>query len=384
MNLIYDAQHVYGLSGRGAANWIAWESRQVTANGFADPTLRREDVTFNAAGKFVLPGFIDLHVHGSVGHDVMDATPEALDAMARYFAAHGVTGWLPTTLTHRHEALMAALTNVKARMAGGAPAGAKMLGARLEGPYLNREKAGAQNPGYIREPHMDEVNALLDLDVIRLLDIAPEVNGADAVIAACKRRGVVTSAAHTNATYEQVLHAHSIGLTHSTHTFNAQSPLNHRAPGTVGAVLTTDSMTAEVICDGVHVHPAAVRIAAHCKGANLALITDAIRPAGMPEGDYPFDERIVTLRDGAVRLPDGTLSGSALAMNDGVRKFRDLTGDLAWASRAASAVPARVIGLHGRKGTLDAGMDADLIVVDEDLNVYLTVVEGEIVYRQGI
>ncbi len=363
--------------------WLAYEDGKVLRGGYSAPALHDYDEVIDAGGKLLLFGFVDTHVHGSVGHDVMDATPEALYEMSKFFARHGVTNWLPTTLTHHHDALMAALINIKTYMADQPPDGAQVIGARLEGPYLNIEKAGAQNPQYIRLPKPDEVTQLLDLDVIKILDVAPEVEGADWVIAECVRRGIIASAAHTNATYEQMMHAHEIGLSHSTHTFNAQSPLNHRAPGVVGAVLSTDTISAEVISDFVHVHPAALKILFQLKRGHLSLITDAIRPAGMPEGEYAFDERTVVHKDGAIRLTDGvTLAGSALTMNRAADKFNKLSLTPLRSDRmritedAASIFPRRLLGLWKS----DAN-PADLILVDDDINVHMTVINGRIVYR---
>ena len=370
--------------------WLVIDGGQVIDSGSDAPAINAYDQAIDGGGKWLLPGFMDTHVHGSVGHDVMDATPDALYEMSKFFARHGVTAWTPTTLTHHHDALMAALINIKQYMADQPPDGAQVIGARLEGPYLNVEKAGAQNPQYIRLPKPDEVNELLDLDVIKILDVAPEVEGADWLIQECARRGIVASAAHTNATYEQMMHAHEIGLSHATHTFNAMSPLNHRAPGVVGAVLSTPTISAEVISDFVHVHPAAVKILAEVKKNRrmISLITDAIRPAGMPEGEYAFDERTVVHKDGAIRLTDGvTLAGSALTMNRAADKYAKLVHEpqfrtrypsTALMSEAASDAPARLLRLKMDTRT-------DLILVDDDINVYMTIINGRIVYRaEGI
>ncbi|MFN8529092.1 MAG: N-acetylglucosamine-6-phosphate deacetylase [Anaerolineae bacterium] len=376
------------LAPDGIYEWIWWDGSRIRDIGNGTfPTMKLNfDEMFDAGGRWVLPGFIDIHVHGSNGFDVMDATPEAVYGMADFFAAHGVTGWLPTTLTHKHDALMAALTNVRdCRDHQGEynPHGARILGARLEGPYLNVEKAGAQNPQYIRPPSYEEAAKFLDVGVIRILDVAPEVEGADWLIELCRQRGVVTSAAHTNATAAQLLHAHELGLQHSTHTFNAQPALNHRAPGTTGAVLATDTMTAEVICDGVHVDALVVKIVARCKGDHAIIITDAVRPAGLAEGEYDFDERTVLLKDGAIRLPSGTLAGSSLTFDRGVRNYCAFLGGgeagLRAASHAASTAPAALIGLGDVKGTLEKGKYADFAVVDDDFQVSMTVVEGRVV-----
>jgi len=380
--------------------WIAWDGRTVEDIGIGQPY--RPDADFDLVLDLsaqprltIIPGMIDIHIHGSAGHDVMDATPTALHEMSRFFAQYGVTAWLPTTLTHTHQHLMAALLNIKAYMQHQPTDGAQVIGARLEGPYLNRAKAGAQNPQYIREPHPDEFLQYLDLDVIKIVDVAPEIPGADALIAECARRGIITSVAHSNATADQVLRAHTLGLSHSTHTFNAQSPLHQREPGVVGAVLTTDTLSAEVLGDGVHVHPMVIKLLFNVK-RNPIVITDAVRPAGMPDGVYPFDDREVILRDGAVRLPDGTLAGSSSTMNRVMRVVSKVdldsatpdTNEAFWhrAVDYATINPARLLGIHAHKGHLDARggiqSDADFVIVDEDYNVYLTVIDGHVVYNR--
>jgi N-acetylglucosamine-6-phosphate deacetylase len=360
--------------------WLTYADGQITAIGNGTPPADSDRI--DAGGRNVLPGFIDLHIHGALGHDVMDATPTAIEQIALFCAKHGVTGFLPTTLTHHHDALMAALHNIKACMDHPIGGGAAVLGAHIEGPYLNVEKAGAQNPGYIRLATRDEVLALFNVGGVRLIDIAPEFPENDVVLEEAQPRGITVSIAHSSATAQQTLDAIQRGITHSTHTFNAQTPLLHRQPGIVGAVLTSPQVACEIIADGVHVDFIAVKVAWLCKGADgLMLITDAVRPTGMPDGEYPFDERTVILRDGAVRLPDGTLAGSALTYNVGLRNLLTVTGEpLSVLWKTASLNPARAIGLADRKGSLEVGKDADMVIVDDAINVYRTVVNGRTVY----
>ena len=336
----------------------------------------------DATSHTLLPGFIDVHVHGAMGHDARDASPDGLRAMAKFFAQHGVTSFLATTWTDSRQRITAALENI-AELQGAQPDGSTILGAHLEGPYLNISKCGAQNPSYIRTASQEEALSFLDLGVIRLLSVAPEYPENHWLIKECIQRGITVSAAHTAATYEDIQAAVQMGLTHATHTYNAMVGLGHREPGTVGAVLTMPEIRCELIADNIHVHPAAMKLLYAAKGVNgVVLITDAIRAAGMPEGDYPLDERTITVRDGAVRLPDGSLAGSVLTMNRGVCNFIQAVEqpiDVIWPTTSLNA--ARAARVADRKGSLEVGKDADLVLVDNAVNVYLTIVEGRIVYR---
>jgi N-acetylglucosamine-6-phosphate deacetylase len=374
--LIYNARLLGGENG-----WLSWEAGKITALGHGDPPSGTAD-SLDAGGLILLPGFIDIHIHGCAGYDVMDATSEALTEMARFLAQHGVTSFLPTTLTDTHERLLAALRNIQTVMESSATGGAAILGAHLEGPYLNQMMAGAQNPQYIRRAESEEAKELLDLGVLRLVDIAPEYEENLWLVSECTQRGIIVSMAHTAASYEQVLRAVDLGLSHATHTYNAMSPLRHRAPGAVGAALSQNSLTCELIADNIHVHPSAIQILWMTKRPlHLILISDAVRPAGMPEGEYDWDSRRVLLKDGAVRLPDGTLSGSVLTLDVALRNFLAATlAPLEESWQVSSANAARQLKLP-HKGTLTPDADADLVLLDEACNVQLTVVEGEIVFR---
>jgi N-acetylglucosamine-6-phosphate deacetylase len=367
--------------------WLLTEGSRISRVGYGDcPAFDNGLVTYQVSAEegVLLPGFIDLHVHGAVGHEVMDADPQALVAMAKFYARHGVTGWLATTWTASQPDILKALEAVKALMQSGT-GGAAILGAHLEGPYLNAGRSGAQDTALIRPASLQETQPLLDSGIVRLVAIAPEVLANLALLDECVKRGITVSAGHTAATYEDMQAAVQRGLTQTTHTYNAMSPLNHRQPGVVGAALTMPELRCELIADNIHVHPAAMRILQQAKGTNgLILITDAIRATGLADGVYPIsahDPRPITLKEGAARLADGTLAGSVLTLERGLRNLMDATGkSISELWPATSLNAARAIGLSASKGRLEPGMDADLVLMNLDCEVIVTLVGGEIVY----
>jgi N-acetylglucosamine-6-phosphate deacetylase len=382
--LLVENARVYGPDRVAEPGWLLTEGRQIIGMGHGRPPQFDGDQstrTLDAHGRHLLPGFIDLHVHGAVGHEVMDASAEGLRAMARCFAQRGVSSFLPTTWTAPAEATLRALDTI-ASVRGAVAGGASILGAHLEGPYLNVAKCGAQDPRHIRRADPEETNTLLDRGIIRLLALAPEYAENLQLIDDCVRRGVTVSIAHTNATYEQVLEAVERGASQVTHAFNAMTGFGHRELGVAGAMLAVPQVRAELIADTVHVHPAAMKVLVAAKGtAGVILITDAIRAAGMPDGDYGIDSRTVTVRDGAVRLPDGTLAGSVLTMDVALRNIVAATGlplHELWPLTSLNA--ARAIGLSAAKGSLEVGKDADLVLLDDRFHVQLTVAEGAVVY----
>jgi N-acetylglucosamine-6-phosphate deacetylase len=368
----------------GQTGWLLVEGDQIRSIGFGkepdftgDSSVQRVD----AQGEMLLPGFIDLHVHGAVGHELMDASPTGLEAMAHYYASHGVTGFLATTWTSSREAILKALELVE-EMRGPIRDGATLLGVHLEGPYLHPDRCGAQEVNHIRRADREEALEFLDTGVIRLLALAPEFEENHWLIDECLKRGITVSAAHTTASYEQMRMAVARGVSHVTHTFNAMQPLGHREPGTVGAALSMSQLSCELIADNVHVHPAAQKILVDSKTpAGVILITDSIRPAGLPPGDYMLDDRPVNNRTGAVRLSDGTLAGSILSMERALQNICAATGrplTEMWPTSSLNA--ARAIGLSSCKGSLETGKDADLVLLDEAFKVHLTVAQGEIVF----
>lgn len=363
--------------------WLLCRAGKIAALGSCETPDFGAVETIDAGGKTLLPGFIDVHAHGAVGYEVMDADPDGLRAMARFYAQHGVTVFLAATWTDSRERIAAAL-DVVATHQGPQPGGATLLGVYLEGPYLNADKCGAQSTQHIRRAEREEALAFLDTGVIREMTLAPEFEANHWLIQDCVRRGITVTAAHTNATYEQMQHAARLGVTQMTHTYNAMPGLHHREPGALGAAMSHPDIVCELIADNIHVHPTAMNILFTVKGPDrVILVSDAIRGAGMPDGEFRIDDRIVMVKDGAVRLPDGTLAGSTLTLECALRNLVQATGhplDVLW--RASSLNAARAIHIAHRKGSLEAGKDADLVLVDDQINVCLTVVEGQIVYRR--
>src|SRR5215213_6680519 len=368
----------------GRMGWLLANDGQIRSIGFGDvpqfpngTSLQRLD----AQGKSLLPGFIDLHAHGAMGHEVMDASPSGLEEMARFYASHGVTSFLATTWTAGREPILKALELVE-ELQGPIQNGATLLGAHLEGPYLHPARCGAQDVRLIRRAEREEALQFLDSGVIRLLALAPEFDENLWLIDECVKRGITVSAAHTTASYEQMQRAVAHGVTQVTHCFNAMPGLGHREPGTVGAALTMPQILCELIADNIHVHPALQKILLDVKTpSGVILITDAIRAAGLPEGEYKLDERTVNIHEGAVRLPDGTLAGSILTMERALQNLcsaaaRPLTE--MWPTSSLNA--ARAIGISSNKGSLEVGKDADLVLLDESFTVDLTVIEGKVVY----
>ncbi|UCC68836.1 MAG: N-acetylglucosamine-6-phosphate deacetylase [Armatimonadota bacterium] len=347
--------------------------------GIADADVSE---TIDAEGQIVAPGYIDVHVHGSAGHDTMDGTREAIEGMAKFFAGHGVTSFCPTTLTAPPEALMASVRAVH-ECQQNAVEGAQPLGVHLEGPYIEAGKKGAQPEEHVRAAAAGDYKELFSCGNIRLITFAPEIEENKELIAFARSRGAAAVVGHSDATYEQMVEAVKLGLNHATHTFNQMTGIHHRKPGTVSGVLLLDEIYAEFIADGIHLHPAIVDMIVRLKGPGKALlITDAISGAGMPEGDYELGGQRIVVKEGAVRLEDGTLAGSALTMDQAVRNVRRFTRrPLRECIQMATLTPARSIGAADRKGSLEQGKDADVVILDPDLDVLTTIVAGKVVPR---
>ena len=366
------------------SGWLATDGSRIGALGLGRPPAADAPVTrIDGRGRTLLPGFVDVHFHGAVGHEVMDGDVDGLTAMARFAAGHGVTSFLATTWTGSREQTAAALATVKAAMDAPRPAGAaRLLGAHMEGPHLNPARAGAQDASQIRAPDPDEVRRHLDTGVVRLMTLAPELPHNGPLLDELRARGITASAGHTDASYDDVVAAVARGVGHVTHTYNAMRPLRQRDPGTVGACLTLDALSCELIADNHHVHPVAMDVLVRARGPQgVVLVSDAVRPTGLPDGTYNLDHRAVHLRDGTVRLDDGGLAGSVLTLDRALANLRAATGlgaDALWP--AASANAARSAGADARKGRLAAGLDADLVLLEADGAVALTVVEGEVAH----
>jgi len=340
----------------------------------------RHRPTDDYAEAFILPGLIDLHVHGIAGADVMDCSREALALMARRFAAHGVTGFLPTTVTQSLDLTRRAMVTIRDSMDTPGDGGARILGIHLEGPFVNSAFKGMQNEAYIRPPDEDTARDLMAQAPGRVsrVSLAPELPGADRVIRLLRVEGISVSIAHSGATYEQVLDAIGLGATQVTHCFNAMTGLHHRRPGVAGAAMLCDELYAELIADGVHVHPAVMRLLIRLKGRErVMLVTDSMSAADMPDGGYTFGGHDVIVRDGVARLADGTLASSTVTMDAAVRNLVHLCqAPLVDAVYMGSTTPADALGLGARKGKLVAGYDADVAVLDLALQPVATWVEG--------
>lgn len=323
------------------------------------------------------PGFIDLHVHGGDGADFMDADGSANARILRFHARHGTTALAATTLSASPGDLHTAVSSI-ARSTRAPTAGAEICAIHLEGPYINRERAGAQDPASIRRPDLQEVETLLALAprMKWLMTVAPEIDGVRGLIERFRSR-ITFSIGHTAAGYDEAVAALAWGASHFTHLFNAMSGLHHRDPGVAGAALTSASATAELIADGIHVHPAVLRLAAQAMPLRIALITDAIRACGLADGTYTLYRHDVTVRDGAARLGDGTLAGSLLTMERAVQIMVEQAGlPLQAVLPLATEVPARILGIADRKGRLAEGYDADVVVLSPKLAVERVFVKG--------
>lgn len=351
---------------------------------YAGPRKHPYGEVFDHGDDLICPGLIDVHVHGGAGYDAMDDAPEAMNGISNYLAAGGVTGFLATTQTAPRKDLLESLKRIVEAAEVGL-GGAKLLGLHLEGPYLSEEKRGAQHVDSIRSPDTEELTALHGAAGfwMKIMTLAPEAPGALGAISWLADHGVVASAGHTDADYETALEAFGHGLSHISHLYNGMRGLHHREPGILGAALTDGKVSVELIADGLHVHPAALRLAALCKGpAKTVLVSDSIKPAGLPDGEYTYRGRRMVLRDGLVRLPDGVIAGSSIRLNDAVRVMVEEAGfSVSEAVQMASHSPARVLRLTPGKGKLADGSDADVTIMDWGFNVKATIVGGDTVYR---
>nr|WP_294873206.1 N-acetylglucosamine-6-phosphate deacetylase [uncultured Pedobacter sp.] len=349
----------------------------------------------NARGNYIAPGFIDLHVHGGGGHDFMDNEPDGFLAIAELHAKHGTTALMPTTLSSEHQDLLDTLSvyetadvrNVK---------GAQFIGIHIEGPYFSMEQRGAQDPRYIRAPDPAEYQEIIaSSKAIKRWSAAPELKGALEFAQYLTEKGILPSIAHTNAIYEEVLPAFEKGFTHATHFYSCMSGVSrrnaYRYAGVIESAYLLDAMTVEIIADGIHLPPPLLKLVLKIKGADrIALVTDAMRAAGMPPGPSILGSRLdgleVIVEDNVAKLKDRTaFAGSVATMDTLVRnmvKMADAT--LEDAVKMASLSPANIIGIGDRKGSLVAGKDADIVIFDDNVNIMQTIVSGKSIYIKSI
>jgi len=347
------------------------------ARHLAAPGAERID----GAGLAVVPGFIDMQLNGGFGHD-FTAAPESIWAVGARLPASGVTAFLPTIITSP----LAQVHRGQAALAAGAPAGwqgALPLGLHCEGPFLNPARKGAHNPAHLRLPHVESVAGWSPDSGVRLVTLAPELPGALDVVRLLAARGVVVSAGHSMATFAEAEAGFAAGITYATHLFNAMPPLEHRQPNLPGAVLGAPQITAGLIPDGIHVHPALVRIIWHAKGAGkVNIVTDAMGALGMPPGRYVIADQEVIVTDQDSRLPNGTLAGATITMDEALRRLLRFTGaTLAEALPSFTSVPADLLRMGAERGRLLTGARADLVLLTKTGEVRCTIIGGEVLYR---
>lgn len=364
---------------RGASVWRdgQWRDEDVAcAEGVIVERAARGATVIDAAGLLAVPGFIDLQCNGALGIDLA-SEPERLWELAAALPRWGVTAWLPTIVTTPPEVVERALTT----LAAGSPegwVGAVPLGLHLEGPFLSPDKKGAHPEALLRSPSLAAVEGWSRAAGVALVTLAPELDGALEVIEALVERDVRVSLGHSAATAAETEAAVVAGATWVTHLFNAMNPLHHREPGLVGAALIDARLHVGLIADGIHVHPSVVAVAQQALGERLTLVTDAVGALGLPPGAQRLGRAQVSVGDDGVRLADGTLAGSNLSMNQAVRNLIAFTGCLPeTAIAAASGAPARLLGDH-RRGHLEPGARADLVLLSADLEVRTTVIGGTV------
>lgn len=333
----------------------------------------------DASGLYLSPGFIDVHIHGAAGHDTMDGTFEAINEISKSIVKHGTTSFTPTTMTVSVDAIRKSMEVIKEAKIKGTD-GALVLGAHLEGPFINPGAIGAQNPNFLIPPTIENYNAMVGdcEDAVVSITIAPEVPGAKELIKVLSNKGVVCSIGHTKATYEEALEGIKCGCGHSTHLFNAMTPFTHREPGVVGAIFDTD-ITTETISDGIHVAYPSLRIAYKQKTTDkVLLVTDAMMACSMPDGMYSLGGQDVVVKENAARLLNGSLAGSVLTLDLAIKNvYKNAGVSLHEAVKMASYNPAKHCKVADRKGLIKEGYDADLVLFDEDINIKKVFVSGK-------
>ncbi|HAD05845.1 MAG TPA: N-acetylglucosamine-6-phosphate deacetylase [Anaerolineaceae bacterium] len=385
--LIWNAQ-IYTPTGILSPGWMWIENRTISRLGSGHPSasdLETAQEKVNAHQNHLLPGLIDLHIHGAMGFEFMDGDLYAIEEIGQFLVQHGVTSFLATTWAASRAALLKALDAI-GNAYGRIRNGATLLGAYLEGPYMNPNRAGAQAIQFIRlATDREEALSLIKHEMVKVVSLAPEFPENFWLIDACVSRGITVAAGHTSATYAQMQVAVQHGVSLLTHCFNAMSPLHHREPGVVGAGLSMPELRCELIADNVHVHPLVQRILYQLRGSEgIVLVSDSTRVTGLPDGQYILDNRPVQVKQGKVTLLDGTLAGSCLTLDIALLNFTEAAGiPLEKAILCASLYPARTIGIAHQKGSLEPGKDADLFLMDDDGNILFTMVEGKIVYTRN-
>jgi len=369
---------------------IVLENKEV----FGDVTIKDGIITeivekgkVDSKAKYLIPGFIDVHIHGSNNFDAMDAKPEAIEKMALSLIKEGTTGFLPTTMTQTIENIEKALEAIAVYEKKQNPLATEVYGIHLEGPFINEGAAGAQPKNCIIKPTIElfkSFNAKAN-NLIKKVSLAPEIEGSMELTKYLKENNIVASIAHTKANYQTVKQSIEAGMTSLTHFYNAMTPLHHRDIGVVGAGLLHNELNAELIFDKIHVSVPAAKVLLQSKGVeNMILITDSMRAKYLPDGgESELGGQTVYIKNNEARLADGTLAGSILKMNDGYRNLvNDLGLSMVEASILASVNPAKQLNVFNQVGSIAVGKKANLVIVDKDINVLQTIINGKIAYQQ--
>ncbi|AJC49138.1 N-acetylglucosamine-6-phosphate deacetylase [Allofrancisella guangzhouensis] len=369
----------YIIKGAKIYNDIAFEYKDIVVRNNVIETIAEDIKQSNynlpmvqlLASDYVIPGFIDIHLHGSKGADVMDASVEALETISKSIYAQGVTSYLATTMTASDEHITKAMQTIAQYHNISSTGSARILGVHLEGPFISAGKIGAQNPNYLQGADVDKLDKWhkASNNLIKKITIAPEIQNADSVIQYCNSKKIISSIGHTSCTMSQALKAIDQGCSHATHLFNAMSPVEHRNPGAAAALLISKKILAELIVDGVHLHPDTVKFTYEIKGSdNIALITDAMSAQAAGEGVFELGGQKVIVKNNQARLENGVLAGSVLTMNKALDNMLKFSGcELFEAVKMTSANQAKSLGL--KKGQLKVGFDAEFVILDKNYQV---------------
>ena len=369
-----------GLIESGSVQVVNGRVAAVRVGDHARPVGAR---VIDGEGQLLIPGMIDVHIHGANGYDMMDGTRQSIEEVSRACAATGCTSFLATSVSSTFEELQRFVECV--RMVAGDEPGALIAGIHAEGPYLNVTRKGMQNALVLRHPNLNEMQRVLEQAgaLLKMVTLAPELPGGLALTGYLKEHGVVVAIAHSDATYEEAMEAFRHGASHITHCFNAMRPIHHRDPGLIVAALEQPTVSVQAIVDHVHLHPAVVRLLHRLKGPQgMVLITDALQAMGLGDGDYQFGGQRVSVQAGVARLADGTLASSTVTMNEALRNTVQLGIPVTDAVVMAATTPANLLGLP-RKGRIAVGADADLVLLDRDWQVKWTMIGGRLVYRRA-
>ncbi len=340
--------------------------------------IPKDTKLIDAKGLYLSAGFIDIHLHGSNGFDVMDASKEALEGISKSILQTGTTSFLATTMTMSKEDIYLALLNVQNFEQ---KSGAKILGVHLEGPFINIAKKGAQNDKYVQEPNIELIAPFMD--IVKMITLAPEIEGAEGFIKYLAKNypHILLSIGHSDASYDESKESFSWGISHATHLFNAMNPLHHREPGIVGAVLEEDEVSCDLIADLVHIHPSFFNMLYKLKKENLLLITDAMRAGCLRCNNSEIGGQKVIVKNGEARLEDGTLAGSVLKLNEALKNFYEHTNmPLPDLLSMVTKRPAEKLGLN--KGLLEKGYESDLVLFNEAFEIQVCFVDGDIVFKR--